>query len=238
MKGIDDQILGNFSLMKQSILPPKKFEIKFKIFGNKKKAIIYYPGWGSSSSVFEFMKKKLMKDYTIILFDYPLEVISPETRKTVAYFKEILKKTKQAILDSKAEEINLFGTSLGGFLSVYIAKRIEVNKIVLSVSGSRLSDVFWTSIVGVRVKKALIAKGYNLNRLRKDWKAIDPINNISNTKSLAYTSLRDRIVLYEFQEELVNALQSIEIREDTFGHDLTGAKNLMDYKTIKEFLLK
>ncbi|MCM2325833.1 MAG: alpha/beta hydrolase [Candidatus Woesearchaeota archaeon] len=238
MKGYEDVILGKLSLLKKDIFRSRFSQVEYKIIGKKKKAVIYYHGWGSSSDVFAFLKNKLEKDYTIILFDYPLDVITSDTKKTVAYFEEILLKTRQAIKESNVEEVNLFGTSLGGFLSVYIAKRIRINKMILSVAGSRLSDVFWTSIAGVRIKEALVKKGYDLRQLQEEWKAIDPIYNISKTKTLAYTSLRDRIVLYQFQEELVRALDAKEIREETFGHDVTGGKNLMDYKTVKEFLEK
>ncbi len=238
MKGYDDMILNGLSKMKKKIAKPKLFKVRYKIIGKSKKAVIYYHGWGSSSNVFSYLKNNLKKEYSIILFDYPIEALSSDTKKTVHYFEEILNKTKEAIGKINPAEISLFGTSLGSFLSVYIAKRIKIDKMILSVGGSRLSDVIWTSIATRKIKDELVKKGIGLKELRKKWKAIEPINNISTTKTLAFTSARDMLVLYEYQKELSDAFDAIEIKENLFGHDVTCLKNLMDLKNVSEFLTK
>lgn len=236
MKGYDDIILNALSKMKKEISKPKLFKVRYKIICNSKKTIIYYHGWGSSSEVFSYLKTNLKKEYSVILFDYPVEALSSDTKKTVHYFEEVLDKTKEAISKLNSKEINLFGTSLGSFLSVYIAKRIKVDKMILSVGGSRLSDVVWTSIATRKIKDELVKKGIGLKELRKEWKAIEPINNISATKVLAFTSARDMLVLYEYQKELSDAFDAIEIKEPLFGHDVTCLRNLMDLKNVREFL--
>jgi len=114
--------------------------------------------------------------------------------------------------------------------------------MVLFVAGSSLSKTCFTSYAD-EVKIKLEKKKYNLKKLQKEWKQIEPINNLNNikkTKIKLYTSLNDQVVLYEFQKKLFEQMKKKkidveEILEEKKGHYLTVYKYLKNYEEFDKF---
>lgn len=251
MHGIDDDALHVFSRIKRNYFSRPEFDISVKIMPaeNKSgKAVFFFHGWGSDSKTFSYLVQKIRKKHHVALFDYPLQTVSDDIKKTISYFHSISDRAAGAVSDMKAIGITKFyfvGISLGGYLSVFIADRLkgDVKKIFICCSGSRISDTFWRSIAGTDLKKKLVSRGYELSRLRKEWAEIEPENNLEslkNTKILFRLSKHDKLVPYDLQHGLLEAMKKKKIDVSTSiskisGHYLTILSSLLDYKSLEHF---
>ena len=249
MKGLDDICLNYISKTKQIFFKPKTFPVSYKIIYPKnktQKAIFFFHGWGTNSKKFIYLAEKFRQDYAIVLFDYPKETVSDDTKKTIDYFNNVLSEAisaKNKLERIGVKDINFFGVSLGGYIAIYLANKIEVQKVYLCVTGDRLSETFWTGISGRDIKNSLIKKNYNLKRLIEEWKSLEPCNNLENlekTKIFMRLSENDKLVLFRLQENLMKKIAEKDISLETtnekyFGHYITIVNTLLDYRTAKRF---
>lgn len=200
----------------------------------KKTTVHYIHGLGSSPSVFSFLASRLQ--HNIVRLSYPEDIISPDTKKTVAYYREILEKLESAKRALPGEHY-VFGTSMGGFIALYACRLYS--RIVISVAGDSLAEMVWSSIRTKKTREALLKKGYGLARLRQEYAEIEPSNCIQNLKGrvLIYTAKTDLLVPYRLQQGLVEKIRAEGIEPEVMtgrqGHYITAACNLLDRRVVR-----
>lgn len=251
LNGKDDKILNRLARARQKVITPKVFEVNYSVYRSKNmtdNAVFYFHGWGSSPNVFFAMKKKLIDKNTIVLFHYPVEIISADPQKLIKYFKDIRKLTDEAILQLESEDINTFtiiGSSLGSFISIYLANNLKkFEKLVLGVPGDSLSEIMFSSIAMENIRKKLEKKGINKTKLNLLWHDFNPKNNLDNLKGkkiFLYLSKNDLLVPYENQKNLLEEMDKrkyiYKLKTDkTYGHYITLFKSLLDSETIERFM--
>jgi len=201
---------------------------------NKKSSntsLFFIHGWGSSSRVFNYLVNKF--EYSTICIDYPKEVLSSDTQKTLNSFKKIKALIQDVKSKVNAKKNYVIGISLGGHLAMYCSSLFD--KAVVSVTGSMISEGVWSSIATTMIKDKLIEKGYNLKKLKEKWREIEPINNISDINYLVYYSKTDLVIRSYLQKQLIDKMKNAQVIESIFGHYVVSVKTMLDYPNIKKF---
>jgi len=244
MNGLDDRIICFLSKLGRTVVRQNSSKLNYKIKkARSDTAIFFYHGWGGSEMHYSYLVKRL-DSYNRVLFNYPRCIISGEPKDTIHYYDEILKKTKEAVTRLKRQGVKKFylhGTSLGAFISVYVANNIGFEKLILNAGGSSLSETFWTCISMRPEKRVAIERGYTLKEIKKSWRNLEPYNNLTNIKNktiLMYISKTDMLVSFKLQKELLDKLKknnTVAVKKYKLGHYYTALRSVLDYKTAKRF---
>lgn len=125
----------------------KYTKIYYEKYGNSKKVLLIFPGWGDNRKTFNKIINDLKEDFTIYIFDYPGFGNSniPYKNLTIYDYAEIFIKF---IKENKIKDPMVIGHSFGGRLIITMAGyyNIKFKKIVL------------ISSAGIKPKKTLLQK--------------------------------------------------------------------------------
>ncbi len=216
---------------------------KFFFYADSPKLYIITPYWHAAMSQFpmRMLKRRILKSgCSCLIYQFPVKILSDNVDLTEKYFKEIQEEVKKDIRKIKDKynfsEIIVVGMSLGCVNALMIAnKNSDVNKVCLVVPGDSLSDSLWRGI-GTRKLRSQIKKHHiNLAELEKDWKDLDPKNNIdglSGKNIEVYLSRSDKVIPYTNGNHLVKDMKNIDLNPAVFKNNKLG-----HYLTSLEFIL-
>jgi len=204
------------------------------------KLYVVIPYWTATMSQFPMQvltKRILNAGYSCLIYQFPKRILSDNIYLTQEYFKEIQEEIKQDIKDIKKkhnfEEISVIGISLGCVNALMVAnKNPDINNVFLVVPGDSLSDSLWRGVGTVRLKSQIKKHKINLEELEKEWKNLDPKNNIDSLfdkKIEIHLSKSDKVIPYTNGHRLVADMEETGLHPSVFtnnklGHYLTFLK--------------
>ncbi len=228
------------------------FTYKTKTYGKGQKVVYLLSGWAFDRRFFAPVAYVLvLAGYTCTVYSYDASVLSPDIHKTIARFTEV----KESILAKIAADTQagktpyaVFGTSLGAIIGLMVVNESPgIKKVILNLTGADIAETVWGwDIIKPWFKKALRIAGITLERLKKDWAPISPINNIDHLQGkdiLLYLSEKDEVIPYTQGEKFK---QSLEARGYQLQfilnrkriHILAAAWNLIKFPVYIKFLKK
>lgn len=190
------------------------------------------------------LKRRILKaGHSCLIYQFPIKILSDNVHQTEKYFKEIREEIKKDIREIKTKynfsEVVVVGISLGCVNALMVTnKNPDVNKVCLVMPGDSLSDSLWRGI-GTRKLRSQIKKHHiNLPELEKDWRDLDPKNNIdglSDKDIEVYLSRSDKVIPYTNGNHLVKDMKNIGLnpavyKNTTLGHYLTSLKFIFFHK--------
>ncbi|MDQ3099579.1 MAG: prolyl oligopeptidase family serine peptidase [bacterium] len=227
------------------------FTYKSKIYGRKNKKVVFLlSGWGFDRRFFSPVAFALvLAGYQCIVYSYDASILSPNIKNTKARFelvkKEILSRVELCKYHGD-EPYAIFGTSLGALLTLMVVNETpEFKKIVLNLTGSDIAEIIWSwEIFRPAFKKILQTTGITIEQLKEDWKAISPINNISNLNHrdiLIYLSERDQVIPYNQGRKFLEDLKKRNYKftlviNKKLRHVSAAAYNLINFPIYIKFL--
>ncbi len=214
--------------------------------GSSSKLYVITPYWKATMSdiPMRILEKRILKNgHSCLAYQFPKKILSENVYLTEKYFLKIQEEVKKDINDVKKKynfsEVIVVGISLGCVNASMVANKNEdVNKLILVVPGDSLSESLWKGI-GTRKLKSQIKKHHiNLEELEKDWKKLDPKNNIdglARKEIEIYLSRADKIIPYVNGNHLIKdmkdvGLNPIVFRNEKLGHYLTPLKFIITNK--------
>jgi pimeloyl-ACP methyl ester carboxylesterase len=200
---------------------------------NAQKTLFFFPAGFTKLSLYRFTIRQLNKmGIEVVGFDFDWKQAVRQSdlnglRKLVtevdAVVSDYIDRTKSN------QTYAVFGTSFGGVLALYTAKRHqEINAVILSVPHATLSKVLWTFKPSKPFKDTLVRDGIRderqLNKLLGDIEAQCDLHLLKNKKIVNFTALNDSIVTDGL--DLANALKAASpntiLYKNRFGHLLGG----------------
>ncbi|MDD2822876.1 MAG: prolyl oligopeptidase family serine peptidase [Candidatus Daviesbacteria bacterium] len=227
----------------------KKYQIS-ETGKHNKKVVFLLEGWHSKLWMYWLFSRILsLRGYYCITYAYDSEIFSPDTQKTVKYLNIIQNDILLRLKTLKNEgyvEFNILGTSLGSMLALMVAdKSPDISKVILNTIGIDISETVWGwNKIYPGFKEELIRQNFTPDKLKKVWKSITPVNNISNLKNkkiLVYLSKKDEVIPYDLGMSLVeefkkrNYKYSLKVN-NYLKHFYAGFYNLMNAKYYLKFL--
>jgi len=234
MDNIDDRI---FSLFRRR---RKRSEHRIDMLQlNTRKTgtpIFYIMGYGSAPSLFMPAASRLK--HPVFGLTYPDSILSGDADQTLKTFELI----DRAFSASGDGEAYTFGTSLGSFISVFLASRHKrITRMILSVGGASVAETVWNN-PNMSVIRHKLERKYSLSDLKEKWADIEPGNlatEVRDRKILIYESKTDILVRHENQKALTQALSAgnqVKVRTSRmFGHYITAIRSAYDFKEIQDF---
>ncbi len=216
---------------------------KYFFHGGCSKLYVITPYWHANISELpiRLLKRRILKaGHSCLLYQFPSKVLSENVHLTEKYFKEIQEEARKDINNLKNKhnflEVIVIGMSLGCINALMIAnKNPDVNKISLVVPGDSLADSLWRSISTKKLKSKIKKENINLRELEKDWKYLDPKNNIDSLfdKEIEiYLSRADKVIPYTNGGHLIKEMKNIGLNPTFFKNNKLG-----HYLTIFEFII-
>lgn len=210
---------------------------------NGSKLYVITPYWQATmlDIPMRILKKRILKTgNSCLIYQFPVKILSENIHLTEEYFKEIQEEVKKDIKEIKSEykfsEIIVVGISLGCVnASMITNKNPDINKLILVVPGDSLSESLWRGIGTKKLKNQIIKHHINLEELEKDWRKLDPKNNIDGLSGKdieIYLSRSDKIIPYTNGNHLVKDMKNIGLNPIVFknkrlGHYLTPFKFIL-----------
>ncbi len=222
-------------------------ELRKTFLGNKysDKCLVVFHGWGWNSLYLKIVLRPLFKYYSFLFYDYSPDIINPDPFSVLENFRKIKGDFLSEVNKLSQKQLILFGTSLGAFLSTYLANTpFEDNpqKLILNTIGSSVSETFWYGQATKKLKEKVIKKGFTLEDLKEIWHEIEPKNNIpkrEDLKYLVFISKREKVIPFYLCEEFLRLLEGKEAEvyfNKYLGHVSASLFNTFRIKKIKGFL--
>ena len=216
---------------------------KHFFLGGRSKLYVVTPYWHASLSQLpmRILKTRIKKaGHSCLIYQFPGKILSENVHLTDKYFKEIQAEIRKDIKNFKDKhnfiEVIVIGMSLGCANALMAGnKNPDVNKISLVVPGDSLADSLWRSVGTKQLKNKIKKENINLQELEKDWKCLDPKNNIdglSDKEIEIYLSRSDKVIPYENGGHLIKDMKNIGLNPIFFKN-----KKLGHYLTIFEFII-
>jgi len=212
---------------------------------NSDKCIVVLHGWGGNSLYLKIPLSPLFKYYSFLFYDYPADVLNPDPFSVLENFRKIKEDFLNEVNKLSQKQLVLFGTSLGAFLSTYLANTpFEDNprKLILNTIGSSITETFWFGAATRKLKEETVKKGFTLEDFKSIWHEIEPKNNIPKKpylKYLVFISKKDKVIPFYLCEEFLRLLEGKEAKiyfNKYLGHLSASFLNTFRIKKIKRFL--
>lgn len=213
-----------------------------------RKAIIFFPYWTGSSSLYKNIAKKF-PDYTLVFYDYPNEVMSKNTGVSVKYTKELIDDSVNLIKELKAQKYNkivLVGSSFGSNIALKISAVIPVERVVLNMIDRNLAKGIFNSPALRMLKYKLESQGITLKKLDKVYSFISteytiPKIKSKKTKFLILLSKNDIFCTLGQFGPSIKQLNQYKVNYKLYinkllGHILSIYKNIYFSKKIVNFI--
>jgi len=209
---------------------------------DNKKVIFLLAGWCNKLWMYWIFSKIIaMNGFYCITYAYDVDVLSPDTKKTLKHFSDLRDSILKKISKLKKEgykEFSIFGTSLGSVISLMVANNSpEISKVILNAVGADLAETVWSwDKIIPSFKDRLLKQGLTLSKLKKEWRKIAPINNIHNLKNkniLVYLSKKDEVIPFGLGKKLVR-----EFDKKNYNYTLVVNNKLRHLNTCAYNLFK
>lgn len=151
---------------------------EFNKVGNN--LLIFLPGWEANISLMKPLAKRLVGDFSFLFIDFPPFGKSSEPSEPwilddyVNLVQEIIEKTK---VENNFSSISLIGHSFGGRVSLKLATKIKVDRLILLASAG-LKPRFSLK-TQLKIVKYKILKKFNPSKASKlgssDYKKLTPV---------------------------------------------------------------
>ncbi|MCD5396132.1 MAG: alpha/beta hydrolase [Candidatus Pacebacteria bacterium] len=214
---------------------------------NSEKLLVVFHGWGGNSFYLRLSLKPFFKNYSFLFYDYSADILNPDPFSILKNFQTIKKDFYNQLEIFSEKKIILFGTSLGSFLSTYLAnipQGSNLERLLLNTIGSKISETFWYGKATQKLKREMLKKGITLEDLKEMWEEIEPKNNIpqrENLRYLVFLSKKEKVIPFYLCEEFLKLLEGkpAEIYFNKYlGHLGACMFNNFRIKKIKKFLEK
>ncbi|MDQ6984729.1 MAG: hypothetical protein Q9M91_07720 [Candidatus Dojkabacteria bacterium] len=242
--------------------------VKSKYYQYSKSAplLIYLSGWDIKMwyqrPLFRHVSKK---GFNVLAFSYSRDILkpNPDPKKHFERFKTIYDQIKkisdQYIADST--DLNIIGSSVGSTLGFILGSEYsdKTKNVVLNLYTSDFVESLWKwkkdmykllskdFAKHVENKDIYLSTGKSIDDARKDWifmRLQTHVNkyNPNKTKFLLYSSLKDKIIPFEKNDQLEESLKSGNfnykriINKQSRGHLTAGFINLIKTNQWIEFL--
>lgn len=227
-------------------------EIKNKYFGVKeyrtrgsRKTLFLFPAGFTKLSSYRLLIWQLNRmGIDVVGFDIYWRKATDEAdiEGLKQYMIDIDKVVDMYIRSSK-QSYAVFGTSFGGAIALYVAKRHkEIDSVILNVPHATMSLVLWTykpaeSFIA-RIKKEGINSERTLNKLIGDVEPQHDIHLVKGKKIVNFTALKDTIVPngQELAEKLLAVEPSTLLYTSRSGHFIGGISGLLRKKKWQAIL--
>lgn len=204
------------SELRKAIITEKSIDRKFDYVKGSKVLYINIPGWRTSFSDSNNLRKRVIKKgFSCLDYHFPKGILSPDARATRKNILETKKVIMKDVIRYKKEyrfrKIAVVGTSLGVVPALLASNgNKDVNKIVLVVPGYNLAEALWTGIATKRLKNKFQKEGINLRKLKKIWGDLnlsDNINKLKGKEIFVYISRADKVIDYSQGKKFLSALK-------------------------------
>lgn len=208
--------------------------------GGHSKLYVVTPYWHATISQMplQVLKRRILKaGYSCLIYQFPIKILSDNVHLTEKYFKEIEEEIRKDIKEIKAKynfsEISFIGISLGGINALMAANgNKDVSEVFLIVPGDSLAESLWKGIGTQNLKNQIKKHRINLEELEKNWKDLEPKNNIDRLSEKhveVYLSRSDTVIPYtnghHLVKDMINKKINLKIYENKkLGHYLTILK--------------
>jgi esterase/lipase len=225
------------------------FHYKEYSYGEKNdRLLFFFTGWTSQIWLYKPVLMILTRSgFHCIVYEYK-DILSSDVEETGKNFLELYQASvnKYNAIQKKYKSYGVLGISIGTIPALMLTNTIpKLNKLVLILSGASIAETVWSwDNVYKVVKEGLKLKGVTLEKLKNDWKLIEPEHNldkISGKKVLLYTTVKDEIIPYEQSLKLREAFKKRNIdfaviETKIKPHILAAAYFLLKAKTYIQFL--
>lgn len=224
-----------FSDNKDNYLSKNFIKKRFTPVKNSKILYVLFPGWGTKMRLNSIIKRKITKENNSLLeYFFDKGIFSSDIKRTVDCFKKIDREAQRDIekisKKYKIKEINFIGISLGTISAIISAKKIKNNQTILIVGGSSLARIAWEGVRTKKIKEELKIQNISLKKLKKQWKTLEPEENIKKFKGkeiVLCIAKKDKVVPYELGKKLVEEILKNKIKLKLYkkkyvGHYITG----------------
>ncbi|MCA9487747.1 MAG: prolyl oligopeptidase family serine peptidase [Nanoarchaeota archaeon] len=188
----------------------------FSFTPGAKRLYFFMSGWYEDPKHTRFLKRKIIrKGDSYIQYTFEKWILTSNVIQVVKNFKHI---RKEFLKDIKMfdGEIDIIGVSLGGIAGYMCANSSpKVSKLISLVPGDRLSQAVFEGIRTSHIGNKIKNDGIPLEKLKKIWREIEPINNLKNFENksiLIFNSKDDKIIPYDRSLNLIKEVLKKNIR--------------------------
>jgi len=212
---------------------------------NSDKCIVVLHGWGGNALYLKIPLLPLFKYYSFLFYDYSPDILNPDPFSVLENFRKVKEDFLNEADKLSKKQLILFGTSLGAFLSTYLANtpfKDNPKKLILNTIGSSISETFWYGAATKKLKEEARKKGFTLEDFKKVWHEIEPKNNIPkkpHLKYLVFISKKEKVIPFYLCEEFLKLLEDKEAEvyfNKYLGHISASVFNTFRIKKIKRFV--
>jgi esterase/lipase len=250
MRSFTDWVILNYFVWKK-FDKKRNLKVNKRIIGQGDKAVFFFPYWTGKSKFYDSTVKKLGKDYTCVLYDYPKEIFSKDAQVSIKYLIEVLTDAKKTIQELKKEgvkEITLVGSSLGSDISLALAKSTKVDKIVINMLDRNFVKPIFESPAFPHLRKYYEKHGITYKMMNKIYRFISPEYNINtkkekDVKMLILISKHDVFCTYDELKPLLKKFDAKGVKYELhingwLGHVMGMYWNIKFSRRILNFIKK
>jgi esterase/lipase len=231
------------------IVANKSFRVQ-ELPVESEKVIFIFTAMGTKIGLYKLFVRMLNnKGYSVVIYDYPLEmIINARLDEWEQFYTDIVADAQVKLAEYKsrgASKFYSYGVSMGTLIANKFARdTTDISHVVLNMTYGDVADTIWGYRGVKKTKQNLVEQGFDLEALRANLRYADPIVNASQLqgkKVLLYLSRADKVLRYEQTQHTLNAfkaagLQMEYVENNYLGHYATGAKNMMELNTLVTFL--
>jgi hypothetical protein len=230
-------------LRKNFLVRPAVKKIGRRFFrGRSSRLYVVVPYWYATVSSFvmrDLEKRILEAGHSCLAYQFPGKSFSDDVQMTLKNFKDIQKKAENDIKFFRKKhnfsEVVVLGISMGVVNALMIANNNpDVQKLILVVPGDSIVKVLWNGIGAIEIKERITSRGIHMEDLEKEWKELEPRNNVSGLTDKdieIHLSRSDDVIPYKNGRELLSVMKKIGLKPKVFEN-----KDLGHYLTIFNFI--
>jgi pimeloyl-ACP methyl ester carboxylesterase len=217
----------------------KYFSVREYRIENARKTLFFFPAGFTKLSIYRVLIWQLNKmRIDVVGFDIHWKMAADEA--TIDGLKKMMAEidaVASSYIGKNKSSFAVFGTSFGGAIALYVAKRHkEIESVILNVPHATVSLVLWTYKPARRFMERVKSEGVStereLNKLFGKVECQYDIDLVAGKKIVNFTALRDTIV--PNGQEIADKLQLVEpstlLYTSRFGHTLGGISGLLRKK--------
>lgn len=230
-------------------MPASSSFFTFKVFKckNPRMTLYFFPAGFTKLSSYRltlWQLKRMNIDVVGFDFDWRNATKNMDKNGSAKLFHAVDEVVSSYIKSSPGTTYAVFGTSFGGALAIYCAKKhLEITRLILCVPHATMSKVLWTYKPTKAYKERLIIDGINSEaKLNKHLGDLEPQHNIrllKNKKIVNFTALNDQIVTngLELSTALKNVNSDVTLHQTRYGHFIGGTLGILRKNDWKHVLI-
>lgn len=197
---------------------------------------ILLPHWKQTSFEYAIIKKKLKKDYDIIEYELPADILSPDPTTTPKAYRRLY---NQIIKDIDGQDILLIACSISTILGYMLLHNNLIRKAIFILPGHCPAELVWEAKSTSEFKEEWENQGYTLESLSELWKEILPVNNIYDFEGKEvwlHVSEGDMELPFYKVGDLVTWLENAKAKVNVEYHPLSHAGTITRTYLYPDFL--